>query len=329
MAREVETWIAEATGASRCRKDGLVQRLWSGYGQILRYRLEGASRPSVIVKHISPPGVREHPRGWNTDRSHQRKLKSYQVEAAWYEGHSARCGDACRVPECLAMERKGDELRFILEDLDASGFPGRRESVTTNELHACIDWLARFHATFLGSSHGDLWASGTYWHLATRPDELTRLASEDPSLWRAAKAIDAKLEQSKFQTLVHGDAKLANFCFSPDGTSVAAVDFQYVGRGCGMKDLAYFIGSCFGDEACEAQIPGLLDHYFSHLRSALDEAKVAVDGEELESEWRTLFPFAWTDFHRFLKGWSPGHWKIHAYSDRLAQQVITQLDADS
>jgi hypothetical protein len=36
-------------------------------------------------------------------------------------------------------------------------------------------------------------------------------------------------------------------------------------------------------------------------------------------------PLAWTDFHRFMKGWSPGHWKIHGYSERLARQVLAQL----
>jgi len=40
---------------------------------------------------------------------------------------------------------------------------------------------------------------------------------------------------------VHGDAKLANFCFSRDGKKVAAVDFQYVDGGCGMKDLSRII----------------------------------------------------------------------------------------
>ena len=98
---------------------------------------------------------------------------------------------------------------------------------------ACVSWLAGFHAQNLNADPAGLWESGTYWHLETRPDELKRL--DDPVLKQAASSIDQKLKDTKFQTLVHGDAKLANFCFSDDGNQVAAVDFQYVGGGCGMK----------------------------------------------------------------------------------------------
>tara|TARA_B110000037_G_scaffold213074_1_gene266998 strand:- start:23744 stop:24736 length:993 start_codon:yes stop_codon:yes gene_type:complete len=328
MTLEVEALIRKATGANRCREVGALQSLWSGYGSILRYALEGAERASVIVKHVSPPTTTNHPRGWNTNLSHARKLKSYQVESAWYQDYAARCGAHCRVPECLAVETKGDEVLIFLEDLDASGYGDRRSSVGEPELNACIAWFAQFHANFLGNSSEKLWDCGTYWHLDTRPDELDQLSTEDPDLWKAATSIDAKLKASPFQTLVHGDAKLANFCFSPDGTSVAVVDFQYIGRGCGMKDLAYFIGSCFGEEDCEHHTPTLLDIYFKVLRSALKERGVSVDPDALEANWRALFPVAWTDFHRFLKGWSPGHWKIHGYSERLAQEVIAQLNTD-
>jgi len=263
-----------------------------------------------------------------TDRSHLRKLKSYQVESAWYQDYATRCGAGSRVPECFAVERENDEVVMLLEDLDDAGFSERCSRVGPAELHACLRWLAEFHATFLGSSSEGLWKCGTYWHLDTRPDELERLAAEDPALYEAAYGIDAKLKQSPFQTLVHGDAKLANFCFSPDGASVAAVDFQYVGRGCGMKDVAYFIGSCFGDEDCEQQSPALLDFYFAALRTTLTKCQVAVDLDALEADWRSLYPVAWADFHRFLKGWSPGHWKIHSYSERLCKEVLTQIERD-
>ncbi len=51
-----------------------------------------------------------------------------------------------------------------------------------------------------------------------------------------------------------------------------------------------------------------------------------VDSAALCDAWRRLYPLAWTDFHRFVKGWSPGHWKIHGYSERLAREVLAQLD---
>ncbi len=328
MALEVEKLIVEATGAARCWEMGVLQNLWSGYGAILRYGMEGTERTSVIVKHVSPPSAAQHPRGWNTNRSHARKLKSYQVESAWYQDFAGRCGAGSRVPECLAVATQGDEVIILLEDLDAAGYDGRRSAVNAPELRACLVCLAQFHASFLGSAGEGLWECGTYWHLETRPDELERLATEDSALWKAAGEIDAKLKRSPFQTLVHGDAKLANFCFSPDGSSVAAVDFQYVGRGCGMKDVAYFIGSCFGEEDCERKAPGLLDLYFKELRAALAERGAAVDTDALEADWRALYPVAWTDFHRFLKGWSPGHWKIHDYSERLSKEVLAQIERE-
>jgi Ser/Thr protein kinase RdoA (MazF antagonist) len=164
---------------------------------------------------------------------------------------------------------------------------------------------------------------GTYWHLDTRPDELAAL--EDRDLKAAASAIDQTLNSARYQTLVHGDAKLANFCFSRSGDQVAAVDFQYVGGGCGMKDVAYFIGSCLYEDECERHEEALLDYYFDLLAKALVQRESAVDAAALEQEWRSLYPVAWTDFHRFMKGWSPGHWKIHSYSERLAREVVAQL----
>jgi hypothetical protein len=51
---------------------------------IVRYGLEGSEYKSVVIKHVRLPYQSQHPRGWNTDLSHQRKIKSYHVEMAWY-----------------------------------------------------------------------------------------------------------------------------------------------------------------------------------------------------------------------------------------------------
>ena len=119
----------------------------------------------------------------------------------------------------------------------------RRARVSETELRACLRWLAAFHATFLGVPPESLWKVGSYWHLATRPDELEALT--DTALRRAAPVLDARLNRARYRTLIHGDAKLQNFCFSTDGSAVAAVDFQYVGGGVGVKDVAYFVTSVF------------------------------------------------------------------------------------
>lgn len=275
-----QDWLAQAAGVG-VESAALIQSLWSGYGAIWRCTLQDGR--SVILKSVTPPD--------GSGRSHQRKLRSYAVETHWYMHWSQHCSPACRVPAVLALDPSPGAWRLLLEDLDAAGFSGRPQKGST----AHIDWLAKFHATFMGQQPEGLWPIGSYWHLQTRPDELA--ATADGPLKEAAHAIDARLNAAHFQTVVHGDAKPANFCAGP--SSVAAVDFQYVGGGCGMKDLAYLVrrGEHPGD-------PRHLERYFEGLRKALPAwPNEALDA--LESEWRALYPLAWADYCRFLAGWAP------------------------
>ena len=323
--------VLSATGAHTINSSTVIQSLWSGYGQIVRLDLSGGSHSSVILKHIKLPDTGNHPRGWNTDLSHQRKIRSYQVETHFYQRYAEHCSSNSIVPDCLAVSTLENETVLVLTDLDAAGFDVRKNAVETQDIYACLNWLASFHATFLNSKTDGLWECGTYWHLDTRPDELAAL--DDIALRKAAPLIDQKLKQCRYQTLVHGDAKLANFCFRPNSSSVnpsskiAAVDFQYVGRGCGMKDVAYFIGSCLNEDECKAMQNQLLDYYFAVLVDRVAQKKGSVNTDELESEWRELYPVAWADFHRFIKGWSPGHWKVNSYSEILTADVIKSLQS--
>ena len=317
--------ILAATGASDLKELETIQELWSGYGTIKRYELSGSKIKRVVVKHVDVPESSNHPRGWNSDISHQRKLKSYKIELEWYKNWSERLDADCYVPRAYGFKssKSSNSSLLILEDLDEAGFTLRKKSVSLTQAKNCLSWLANFHASFLGEAPKGLWTTGTYWHLDTRPDELEAL--DDIALKQAAAAIDQKLRDCPFQSLVHGDAKLANFCFSPNGEAVSAVDFQYVGGGCGMKDVAYFIGSCFSEKDCERHEEELLDFYFANLVKHVSEKHSDVDADELCHFWRELFPFAWADFHRFIKGWSPGHWKINSYSERVAREVVANL----
>ncbi|MBC3759809.1 DUF1679 domain-containing protein [Hyunsoonleella sp. SJ7] len=315
MNNHFKSIILQSTGASSLVEKEVIQELWSGYGKIIRVALQNTDLESAVVKHVQLPRNNNHPRGWHTNIGHQRKLKSYEVEADWYKQYSKN--SMARLPKCFAIESKDDEVLIVLEDLDNAGFQLRKHNVNWQNIDTCLEWLAQFHASYLGKEPNKLWDVGTYWHLDTRPQELEVL--EDIELKNAATSIDKKLNSCTFKTVVHGDAKLANFCFSENG-EVAGVDFQYVGGGCGMKDVAYFVGSCLNESDCERLELKILDTYFSHLHMALSEKN-----EALENEWRLLYRVAWADFHRFLKGWSPGHWKINSYSERITSEVIKNL----
>ncbi|MFK7790411.1 MAG: phosphotransferase family protein [Phycisphaeraceae bacterium] len=330
MDQQLQQHICRIVGASAVVELQTIQSLWSDCGQVAKVRWVGGDTGKVpgsgaVMKHVKMPSRIDHPRGWNTDRSTQRKVRSYEVETRWYAEYSERCPAACRVPGYGGQAEWVDERLLMLEDLDASGFGRRLTHATGQALNACIEWLAAFHATFLGDRPDGLWDKGTYWHLDTRPDEYA--AMQDGPLKSAAKRIDAALDASPFQTLVHGDAKLANFCFSTDtktrgATAVAAVDFQYVGAGCGMKDLAYLVGGCLDAKACFDQEAQLLDTYFTALNTALSNRAIPINTRALEADWRRLYPYAWADFQRFLMGWSPGHWKISPYSEHMTRRVL-------
>lgn len=336
--------IADLTNSASVTFDETVQSLWSGYGVIAKMTLigQGGGQTPVVVKYVSPPENQTHKYGWQGEVSHQRKLDSYQNEFNWYSQSLEKSQlrqFQCRLPKLLASDQTKPNWLLVLEDLDAAGYPIRLSRVNDQQLESCISWLANLHAAFVFDSRETkfsnaptaklgLWPIGTYWHLATRPDEFATMPNGE--LKQCANKIDAALSNARFQSIVHGDAKLANFCFAADDR-VAAVDFQYVGGGCGMKDLAYFVSSCFDEGECERRESDLLDLYFDLFHAATTRSGVPAaqrNAAELEKEWRSLYRVAWADFYRFLSGWSPGHWKMHSYSQYVAEEVCHQILAD-
>lgn len=313
-----QNWEREGDGRE-VEKLQPIQELWSGYGQIARVSFVDGS--TVVCKAIDPSGGEDHPRGWTGDLSHQRKLRSYQVESSWYERE--HIPSECRWPSCLGQTVDGNVRLIWMEDMDFQGYDLRKGILKKKDLETVLRWLASFHGYTYNSKTEKLWKRGTYWHLGTRPDELKAL--EDLELKSAAHDLDRILEDCSHRCLVHGDAKVANFCFHREKDDVAAVDFQYIGGGIGMQDLAYFIGSCCEEDKLQGLEDWILDRYFFHFGRSLKKFHPQVDVSEVENCWRPLYDVAWTDFHRFLKGWSPGHWKINTYSERVKARCLKRL----
>lgn len=316
-------WIQQQLGDTPLERVSLIQPLWNGYGVCLR-----AYTPShqqwIVAKVVTANQATAHPKGWQGDVSHQRKCKSYEVETAFYQHYQPTLPSGCPTAGLLASDVTDAGYLLVLSDLSQQGYPQLADTLSVAQCQPVLRWLASFHATGLARHTPDLWPTGTYWHLATRQQEWQ--AMPEGRLKAAAESLDSRLKQARFQSWVHGDAKVANFCFSNDMQQCAAVDFQYVGRGAGVKDVAYFLGSALSEADQARSTQDCLEHYFDYLAAALKDSLSAEDIDALIKEWRDLYNVACADFQRFLCGWSPGHWKLNKHLMQRTERALHQLN---
>lgn len=312
-------WLQTLLNDNELQQFEQVQSLWSDFGQLLRC-YSPARQTTVIIKLIRQPATFSHPRGWNSQHSQQRKWRSYQIEQYFYEGYATRLPQHAPVAQLIAVGQYGDVTALALSDLNAGGYPARRQRLNALTCRPVLAWLAAFHAAFIQHSPNGLWPQGSYWHLATRQDEFAQMA--DGPLKTYAAEFDKALRECPFQTIIHGDAKVANFCFSTDNQRVAAVDFQYVGGGTGVQDVAYFLGSVMSNHELAQHTDVCLDYYFARLHTELTTKLGEDTADQICQHWRALYCVANADFHRFLAGWSPSHNKINPMLQRQTEQAI-------
>jgi hypothetical protein len=67
--------VGQAISDPNFIEEGTIQSLWSGYGRIVRVR-SILDDHTFVVKHIKFPTHTDHPNGWSTRFSHERKVKS-------------------------------------------------------------------------------------------------------------------------------------------------------------------------------------------------------------------------------------------------------------
>ncbi|PYH92289.1 hypothetical protein BO71DRAFT_400691 [Aspergillus ellipticus CBS 707.79] len=210
----------------------------------------------------------------------------------------------------------------------------RRGVLNRTQVRGALDWLAAFHSRSrdLLPDHRDgcvlpplvesrarhngkpdvgrgLWLNGGYTYLATRRTEYASLVEDTDSEWSDALCTPpeghsrsiAEMAASvltprggPFESYIHGDVKSENLFTTTNGDAVAFYDFQYVGLGLGVCDLAKLF-------TCSVPLHMLVD-----AEEPLPEQLAMGDGERQLLQWyrtrllqdRQSEPYEWKTFNR-------------------------------
>ena len=222
---------------------------------------------------------------------------TYVKEVSWYRELAAGSGVAA--PACHHADIAGDDVDFILilSDLAPARQGDQLAGLGLAGLVPCIDAAAGLHALlwndprldtlpWLARDNGDvIRALFPQLYAGFRERYATRLAPEVLDLGAGiVDRLDAYLSrQASARTIVHGDLRIDNILFAPDGDRCWLVDWQTLGRGSGATDLAYLVGTSIADpfERAAADRPA-----FDHWIAALRARGVAPDADALWTDYR-------------------------------------------
>ena len=176
-----------------------------------------------------------------------------------------------------------------------------------------------------------LWLNGGYTYLATRRKEYASLAQDTDSEWsdalcRVSEGCSLSVAEMvalfltpcgrAIESYIHGDVKSENLFTTTNGDKVAFFDFQYVGLGLGVCDLAKLFTCSVplhmlvdGNGSLPAQLSmcdaerALLERYrMSLLQDEESEESELYEWEAFKRHWET----ALVDWCRFQASW--GFW---------------------
>lgn len=196
------------------------------------------------------------------------------------------------------------------------------------------------------ASQKTIWLNGGYTYLATRRKEYDSLANDYDLEWKdpltglsegqdrsISELVAAFLAPSvakqgpieDYQTLIHGDVKSENLFTSESEEEVAFYDFQYIGLGLGVCDLAKLF-TCsvpLGMLLVEEDVPHilkmqegeeqLLKRYWKNLREA---GKKEYEWEVFVQHWET----ALVDWLRFQASW--GFWGNTEWLEARVRSIL-------
>ncbi|KAL5338184.1 hypothetical protein BJX70DRAFT_367408 [Aspergillus crustosus] len=248
---------------------------------------------------------------------------------------------------------------------------GKRSALNQIQVYGALDWLASFHSRFWQILPADLdgyvlppleeysrrkddatrttsglWLNGGYTYLATRRTEYDTFLDDTGSEWSEAFLHEPEgssrsiAEQAAMvltpsgrpmETYIHGDVKSENLFTTANGDKVAFFDFQYVGLGLGVCDLAKLF-------TCSVPL-----HLLTGTNGSIPEELEMCDGERrvleyyhtklLQGRGPELYPWglferhwktALVDWCRFQASW--GFWGNTEWLEARVRSILCDAE---
>lgn len=276
-------------------------------GQLARVSLQGRNVPSrVIVKMpTSDPGGRmigEMMRVW------EREHRFYSEVAPHMHG--------VRIPTCLHSQT--DPYVLILEDLHPLAPGDQVAGPSLEQARTAIDAAAALHGSWfdrpelheltwmpdisdpMSASVGAMFDMGWPTFLARYQDSLPERVLRWCESF-APRVVEWIQTYSTWPlTLIHGDFRLDNMFFHPDG-SMTLIDWQLSMRAPSTTDLVYFLGTNLPTDMRRATQDDLIDRYSRAMRAS-------------------GVPAEWSDPARITQGYAEG---CLFYCTSFAASILT------
>jgi hypothetical protein len=259
------TWLTQALRGANILNSGVVGEFevlplegeQGFYGQIVRVSLSydppDAEGPATLIAKFSSPDPKMRGRP-NTRASYQRELQFYRTVAP---------EQTLSVPACYYgdVDSASGWHVLLLQDLAPAQSGSRINGCSGSQARAAVRSIARFQADWwedprlqrmdrLASSpassddartaelYQDWWRVFLERAQGEVPADMIQLGE---SLGRQRGRIARHLFGAQPQTLVHSDYKLDNMLFGGPEPGFYVVDWQFVRRGRGIWDVAYFL----------------------------------------------------------------------------------------
>ena len=247
-------------------------------GDVGRIRLSwdpaGAGPESVIVKF---PTLRV------SNLETGKGLLAYEREMRFYQNFSVDC--PLSPPAFYGgsdVSGEGDYL-LLMEDLESFRFVSQLEGLSVQDASACMAGLARMHAYYWEKPELDVvdslyqfsdWADiyapiiATGWPLFQKdfgdliPPEMLPMYEPGNA---AAGAIFRYFSERRPKTLLHGDARIENFCFDASSGAARAYDWQLAAAGPGIYDVMYSFANSVAPDTLFEQGESMLRDYHAGL----------------------------------------------------------------